>query len=61
MVVAHKSGGDHITGTLPYAKKQDTLIIGRGSESYVDFDFWDLTTGHCQSSSLLCRRTARSR
>ena len=50
--IAHSSDGDHITRTLLFAKKQkNTLIVSRGSQSNVDFNSLDLTTGHCQIKS----------
>ena len=50
--IAHTSDGDHITRTLLFAKRQkDTLIVTRGSQSNVDFNSLDLTTGHCQIKS----------
>ncbi|KAI4193806.1 MAG: hypothetical protein LQ350_008132 [Teloschistes chrysophthalmus] len=50
--ITHTSDGDHITRTLLMAKKQkNTIIISRGSESNVDFNSLDLSTGHCQIKS----------
>lgn len=50
--ITHTSDGDHITRTLLFAKKQkNTLIVSRGSESNVDFNSLDLSTGHCQIKS----------
>lgn len=50
--IAHSSDGDHITRTLLFAKKQkNTLIVSRGSQSNLDFDSLNLTTGHCQIKS----------
>ncbi|KAL8686941.1 MAG: hypothetical protein Q9218_006750 [Villophora microphyllina] len=50
--ITHTSDGDHITRTLLMAKKQqNTLIVSRGSESNVDFNSLDLSTGHCQIKS----------
>ncbi|KAL8660626.1 MAG: hypothetical protein Q9202_006371 [Teloschistes flavicans] len=50
--ITHTSDGDHITRTLLFAKKQkNTMIVSRGSESNVDFNSLDLSTGHCQIKS----------
>ena len=47
--ITFSSDGDHITRTLLFAQKEkDTLIVSRGSQSNVDFDAVDLSTGHCQ-------------
>ena len=52
IAITNTSDGDHITRTLLFAKKQkDTLIVSRGSESNVDFNSLDLSTGHCQIKS----------
>lgn len=52
IAITGTSDGDHITRTLLFAKKQEnTLIVSRGSESNVDFNSLDLTTGHCQIKS----------
>ena len=57
IAVTNKSGGDHITRTLLFAKKQkDTLIVSRGSDSNVDFGSLDLTTGHCQIKSFAVQK-----
>lgn len=57
--IAHTSDGDHITRTLLFAKKQEnTLIVSRGSQSNVDFNSLDLTTGHCQIKSFAVDKTA---
>ncbi|KAL8719453.1 MAG: hypothetical protein Q9225_003542 [Loekoesia sp. 1 TL-2023] len=48
IAITDNSKSDHITRTLLFAKKQkNTLIVSRGSESNVDFNSLDLTTGHC--------------
>ena len=55
--IAHSSDGDHITRTLLFAKKQEnTLIISRGSDSNVDYNSLDLTTGHCQIKSFAVQK-----
>lgn len=55
--IAHTSDGDHITRTLLFAKKQEnTLIVSRGSQSNVDFNSLDLTTGHCQIKSFAIQK-----
>lgn len=52
IAITNSSDGDHITRTLLFAKKQkNTLIVSRGSESNIDFNSLDLTTGHCQIKS----------
>ncbi|KAL8723414.1 MAG: hypothetical protein Q9181_007285, partial [Wetmoreana brouardii] len=55
--ITNSSDGDHITRTLLVAKKQkNTLIVSRGSESNVDFNSLDLTTGHCQIKSFALKQ-----
>lgn len=55
--IAHTSDGDHITRTLLFAKKQkNTLIVSRGSDSNVDYNSLDLTTGHCQIKSFAVQK-----
>ncbi|KAI9795587.1 MAG: hypothetical protein M1835_005499 [Candelina submexicana] len=52
IAITNTSSGDHITRTLLYSSKQEnTLIVSRGSESNVDLNAVDLTTGHCQIKS----------